>query len=95
MAAQVTIREHKISSVDEYGLEVESSLNQDFVFVNGKLAGYLTWTDKCFKPIVGWNNAHNETVCKALEELKGEDFGPISHVETLSVSDIQQQSEDE
>lgn len=79
--ANVTIREHAEIKTDAYGLEVKKSFNQDMVFVNDKLAGYLTWADKCFKPLVGFNNAHNAMICKALEGLKGAEFGPIKFID--------------
>lgn len=79
--ATVTIREHVITKKDAYGLESAKSLNQDFVFVNDKLAGYLSHVSKKFMPITGWNNAHNDMVCKALEGLKGPDFGRITHID--------------
>ena len=81
--ATVTIREHKVGKTNSVGLVVEKSLNQDMVFVNDKLAGYLTWADKKFKPLcgIGWDNQHNDMICKALEGLKGEEFGTITALE--------------
>lgn len=93
--AKVTIRECAEVFTDDYGVETKKSFNQDFVFVNDKLAGYLTWPDKCFKPITGWNNAHNDMVCRALEGLKGKDFGPISHIDAPPIEMLAVTEDDE
>lgn len=86
--ATITIREHVITKKNSFGLEVTKSLNQDFVFVNDKLAGYLTHADKAFKPVFGWDNSHNKMVCEALQELKGADFGKIVAVDAITQADI-------
>lgn len=94
--AQVTIREHVISKTNSLGLEVAKSLNQDFVFVNDKLAGYLTYADKKFKPLsgIGWDNSHSPMICDALQKLKGDDFGKITALDALDV-EIQQPEDSE
>lgn len=79
--AEVKVREHAITEVDGYGIEVSKSLNQDMVFVNDKLAGYLSYTSKKFLPIAGWRDENSPMVCKALMDLKGEEFGEISYVD--------------
>lgn len=94
--AQVTIREHVISKTNSLGLEVTKSLNQDFVFVNDKLAGYLTYPDRKFKPLngIGWDNSHSSMICDALQTLKGADFGKITALDALDV-EIQQPEDNE
>jgi hypothetical protein len=84
--ATVTIRECKID---------EKSLEQDFVFVDGKLAGYLTWPRQEFKPLVGWNNAFNQMVCDALQILKGEEFGPITFIDAPEMPVVEEENEDD
>lgn len=93
--ANITIREHAEISTDDYGLELKKSYNQDMVFINDKLAGYLTWADKCFKPLVGFNNAHNETVCRALEGIKGESFGKIIHIDAPQIEELETPDEED
>jgi hypothetical protein len=85
--ATITIREHKVSKVNSLGLTVEKSLNQDMVFVGGKLAGYLTWPDKMFKPLsgIGWDNSHNKMIVDALQGLKGSAFGEIKSIDATDV----------
>lgn len=87
MAATVTVREHVIEKTNSVGLVVKKSLNQDFVFVNDKLAGYLTYPDKKFKPLsgIGWDNEHNQMICDALQKIKGADFGAITALDAIDV----------
>lgn len=84
--ATVTIREHATTKIDEYGLETKKSLNQDMVFVNGRLAGYLSYTSKKFLPLAGWNNQHNGVVCEALQNIKGVEFGQITSVDAPPIA---------
>lgn len=94
--ATVTIREHVITKQNSLGLDVSKSLNQDFVFINDKLAGYLTYPDRKFKPLqgIGWDNSHNQMVCDALQALKGSDFGTITAIDVIDVV-VQQDSNEE
>lgn len=84
--ATVTIRECKIDA---------KSLDQDFVFVDGKLAGYLTYPRQEFKPLTGWNNAFNPMVCEALQKLKGDDFGKITWIDAPEQELIEEEDEDD
>lgn len=90
MAATITVREHVLTKKNSLGLEVTKSLNQDFVFVNDKLAGYLTYADKMFKPLsgIGWDNSHNPMICEALQKIKGSEFGTIKALESLEVTEL-------
>lgn len=85
--SNITIREHVLTKKNSLGLEVTKSLNQDFVFVNDKLAGYLTYPDRKFKPLqgIGWDNTHNDMMCEALQKLKGDDFGKITSVDVIDL----------
>lgn len=85
--ATITIREHAIEKENSVGLMVKKSLNQDMVFVNDKLCGYLTWPDKKFKPLngIGWDNQHNAMICEALEGLKGLEFGEITALDAMDL----------
>lgn len=95
--ATVTIREHKISKVNSLGLAVEKSLNQDMVFVGDKLAGYLTWPDKTFKPLsgIGWDNSHNQMIIEALQGLKGPEFGSIKALDSTDAETQAAEDDDE
>lgn len=93
--ATVTIREHSLSKKDSFGLVAEKSLNQDFVFVNDKLAGYLSHTAKKFMPVAGWSNDHNKMVCDAIQKIKGAEFGPITAIDAPEVPVIETTEDDE
>lgn len=93
--AVVTVREHAVTKRDSFGMEVTKSLNQDMVFVNDKLAGYLSHVTKKFLPLSGWNNQHNKVVCEALQKIKGDDFGVITAVDAPPIAEKLVDTEDD
>lgn len=85
--ATVTVREHATTKVNAWGMEEKKSLNQDMVFVNNKLAGYLSYVSKKFLPLAGWPNQHNAAVVDALKKIKGAEFGDITAVDAPPIAE--------
>lgn len=69
---------------------VTKSLNQDQVFIDDALCGYLSHVTKTFLPLADFDDRLTPKVVSALEKLKGHPVSAIEapvSVETLTTDD--------
>lgn len=94
LQVKVSLREHAVLKETRWG-PVQKSLNQDFVFVNDKLAGYYSHVSKTFLPLAGWDNAMTPTVVDAIKKIKNEESVGATKAQPIELNATEQTEDDE